>query len=415
VVTTRRTQAERDDDAHVRRRAWLALTVVLFAVAFGTNVPTPLLLLYRERLGLAPTTLTAIFGVYAAGLVPALLLAGPASDRFGRRPVTAPFVLLSAVASALFLPAAASVPLLFVARFLQGAVSGVVFSVGSAWLTELSDPDHPGSAARRAAVALSGGWALGPLSAGLLAQWAPVPAAMPYLAHLALMLVGIGAFWSVPETLRERRRGPAVNLGIPPGAGRAFGLFVVPAGLAVFTFPSVSITVLPLLLADTMRGFGLAVTGGVAGVTMLAGVVVQPLGRRLGAVRAAPSGAAAGTIGLALGLVARSADAWVLLAPVAVLLGVGYGLCLAAGLTATEWLAAPDARGALTASFYGVAYLGFAAPFALSVAARSVGFGPALAVLTAAAALLTLALAAGPGRAALLRASPLPVTRRAVR
>ena len=68
----------------------------MFVAAFGTNVPTPLLLIYRDALGLSSTALTGAFGVYAAGLVPALLLAGPASDRFGRRAVVVPFVLLSA-------------------------------------------------------------------------------------------------------------------------------------------------------------------------------------------------------------------------------------------------------------------------------------------------------------------------------
>jgi MFS family permease len=119
----------------------LRLWTAVFVVAFGTNVPTPLLLVYRDELGLSPSALTGAFAVYAAGLVPALLLAGPASDRFGRRPVVAPFVVLSVATSLLFLGAGSSVLLLFVCRFLQGAVSGVVFSVGTAWLGELvGDP-----------------------------------------------------------------------------------------------------------------------------------------------------------------------------------------------------------------------------------------------------------------------------------
>ena len=83
----------------------LALWTAVFVVAYGTNVPTPLLLVYRDTLDLSPTQITGAFGVYAAGLVPALLLAGPASDRFGRRPVVIPFVLLSVVTSLLFLGA----------------------------------------------------------------------------------------------------------------------------------------------------------------------------------------------------------------------------------------------------------------------------------------------------------------------
>ena len=132
----------------------------MFVVAFGTNVPTPLLLVYRDDLGLSSNALTGAFAVYAAGLVPALLLAGPASDRFGRRPVVLPFVVLSVVTSLLFLGAGSSVVLLFVCRFLQGAVSGVVFSVGTAWLGELIG--EPGRSARLTTAALGGGWALRP-------------------------------------------------------------------------------------------------------------------------------------------------------------------------------------------------------------------------------------------------------------
>jgi predicted MFS family arabinose efflux permease len=391
-----------------RRTPWRGLWFVLFAVAFGTNVPSPLLLVYRERMGLSATVLTAIFGVYAAGLLPALLLAGPASDRLGRRRVALPFVVLSAVASALFIAAASSVPLLFLGRFLQGAVSGVVFSVGSAWLTELIGPSAAGLAARRATVALSAGWALGPLSAGLLGQWAPAPTTVPYLLHLALMAAALAAAVVVPETLVQRRaKGPLINLGIPPGAGRAFAWFVVPAGVFVFTFPSLSITVLPLFLQRTMTGIDVAVTGVVAGLTMLTGVVVQPLGKRLGEATAAPVGGALGAGGLGLSLLADTLQAWPLLIPVAMLLGAGYGLCLAAGLTAAEHLAAPEARGALTASFYAVAYLGFAAPVLVSAATRGGDFSGPLAVVAAGSAALALLLFAGPGRRA-LRAHHVP-------
>ena len=118
--------------------------LVLFAVAAGTNVPTPLLLIYKDSLHLSATTLTALFGVYAAGLVPSLPAAGG----------------LSGVASVLFIAASHSVGLLFLARFLPGVVSGAVFTVGSTWVAELSVGDSLG--ARRSAMAQSAGFSLGP-------------------------------------------------------------------------------------------------------------------------------------------------------------------------------------------------------------------------------------------------------------
>jgi hypothetical protein len=370
----------------VRGRPVISLWTGVFVAAFGTNVPTPLLLIYRDELGLSSNALTGAFGVYAAGLVPALLLAGPASDRFGRRPVVLPFVLLSMATSLLFLGAGSSVLLLFGCRFLQGAVSGVVFSVGTAWLAELIG--EPARSARLTTAALGGGWALGPLTSGLLAQWAPAPTVLPYLVHVALTALSLLLLPAVPETLAaaDRRAGALVNLGVPVGSRWAFWLVVLPVAVGVFTFPSTAVTVLPLLLTPTMPQIAVAITGLVAGVTLLTGVFAQPLGRRLGAVRAGPTGLALGAAGLGLSLVGVGLDAWPLLIPVALLLGTAYGLCLAAGLTMIGVLAAPTARGALTGTFYACAYLGFGVPLLLSVAGGDAGFAVPLgelAVLTA--------------------------------
>lgn len=365
----------------VHRRAVIALWTAVFVVAFGTNVPTPLLLVYRDLLGLSSDALTGAFGVYAAGLVPALLLAGPASDRFGRRPVVLPFVVLSIVTSLLFLGASGSVELLFLGRFLQGAVSGVVFSVGTAWLGELVG--DAARAARLTTAALGGGWAIGPLVSGLMAQWLPLPTVLPYLVHVALMVVGLVLLPRVPETLAaaDRRAGPWVNLGVPSGARIPFLVVVLPVAIGVFTFPSTAVTVLPLLLTPSMPQIAVAITGLVAGVTLLTGVFAQPLGRRIGHVAAGPTGLAVGAAGFGLSLVGVATGAWPLLVPVALLLGIGYGLCLAAGLTLVGELASPTARGALTGTFYACAYLGFGVPLLLSVAGGSAGFTGPLAVL----------------------------------
>lgn len=369
----------------------------LFAVAFGTNVPTPLLLAYRERLDFSAVTLTMLFAVYALGLVPALLVAGPASDRRGRRAVVLPFVGLSAVASVILLAASGSLLALYGGRLLQGVVSGVVFSVGSAWLAELVA--DPGAASRRAVTAMSLGFGGGPLVSGLLGEWGPAPLAVPYLVHLALMAAALLVVPRVPETVVARPgRGRLVNLGVPGPARPAFLAFVLPAALCVFTFPSVSVTILPLRLQEAMPGLDIAVTGLVAGLTLGVGVVVQPLERRLGMTRAAPTAALAGAAGLGFGLLGAGTDQPWFLLPAALLLGAGYGLSLAAGLTATQWLAAPEARGALVATFYALTYLGFGVPVVLSAASRGTDFDRAVGVLAILSLGIAALLALGPGR-----------------
>ena len=372
---------------------WALWTVVL-VVAVGTNVPTPLLLVYRDTLGLGPTALTAAFGVYAAGLIPALLLSGPASDRVGRRPVVVPFVVLAGLVSVLFLGAGSSVAVLFLGRFLQGAVSGVVFSVGTAWLGELIG--EPGRSARLTTIALAAGWAGGPLLGGLMGQWVPLPTVLPYLVHVALMAAALVVLPTVPETLTPQRRrtgGPLVNLGVPAGARRPFVLVVVPVALGVFAFPSTAATVLPLLLTPQVPGSAVAIAGVVAGVTLSTGALVPSLARRLGAPVAGPAGLGLGAAGFGVALLALALPAWPLLLPASLLLGAGYGLCLAAGLTTVARLARSHERGALTGTFYACAYVGFGVPVLLSALAGDGDLTGPLAALAVAAAGAAVALA----------------------
>lgn len=367
----------------------------LFAVAAGTNIPTPLLLVYQERLDLSAEVLTALFGCYAAGLVPALFLAGPLSDRLGRRRVAIPGVALAGLASLAFAAAGGSLALLFAARFLQGVVSGVVFSVASAWVAELSmasaaagSPD--GAGGRRAAFAMTAGFSLGPLTSGLLGQFAPAPTVLPYLLHVVLVAVGLLLAVRLPETVtrhpggRRTAGGPAVPL-LPPGSAVLAATVLAPVAVCVYAFPSSVISAVPLL--GELPAGGVAVTGVLAGVTLGAGTLVAGLQRRLGPWTAvAGAGLGAAGFAAAAAFVRTGGLPWLVAA--APLLGAGGGLCLAAGLTVTGRLAAPTRRGELTSVFLACAYLGFAAPFLMATAARSAPAWVPLAVAAALAAAL---------------------------
>ncbi len=368
---------------------------MLFAVAAGTNVPTPLLLLYRETLDLSGPASTIIFGVYAAGLAPSLLASGPLSDRYGRRRLVLPFAVLAGISSVLFVAAADSFALLLVARFLQGLVSGAVFTAASAWLAELSAQDGEESAGgRRAAVALAGGFSLGPLVGSLLAESLPGPLVLPYLVHAALVVVAVVVVLPLHETAPRRRRqvgDPARNPLLRRG-DRLLALTVLaPVAACVYAFPATVIAGLPVLV--DLPGNGVVATGVLAGLTLGAGAAVAPLQRRLGTWTAV-AGAASGTAGFGLSALAVGADVPLLLVPAGLLLGAGSGWSLAAGLALTGRLAPPERRGALTGIFYTTAYTGFFAPFAVTSAAARYGDVLPLAVATVLALLLAVRLVA---------------------
>ena len=375
----------------VDARTWRRAAFALFTVAAGTNVPTPLLLVYRDTLDLGPDVLTAVFGVYAAGLVPAIFLAGPLSDRLGRRRVVLPLIVASAGVSLLLVAAASSLPLLFLGRFLQGAVSGAVFSVGSAWVAELSAIAGAGAAGRRAAVAMTGGFSLGPLTAGLLAQYAPGPTTLPYLVHVVLVGFGLAAALSLPETVDVGRVRPEARGPLVLAADRITLLTVLlPMSVCVYAFPSVVISAVPLLVETSAPP--VLLTGILAGITLGAGTVAAPLQRRVGRWTAV-LGVTLGCAGFVFATLGAGAGSPVLLLAAALLLGSGGGLVLAAGLGLTARLAQPERRGALSATFLGCAYLGFSTPFLTAVLAQRTSVQLPLALLASLAALLALRLA----------------------
>lgn len=347
------------------RLLWWAAAALLFAAAFGTNVSTPLLLIYRHRLHLSTTELTAIFGVYALGLAPSLLLGGPASDRFGRLRVLVPSVVLAGAASLVFLPGAHSLAMLFVARFVQGLASGAAFSVGSAWLQDLVGTTTATHAARRASLALSTGFCLGPLSSGLLAEWVPAPLTLPYLVHAGLVAVLLVGALTLVRLAGWADRPASVRASLLPRTGlaaperRTFRRTLAPTAVCVYAFPSVAITVLPLLLPH--RPHVVAFTGALSALALGSGALVQPaahlLGRMCGAV-----GAALGAVGYGCGALAAAPQSTGLVLVGAALLGAGGGLCLNAGLLLVGRLAPPETRGACNGLFYTWAYVGFATP-----------------------------------------------------
>jgi hypothetical protein len=364
-----------------RGHTWIPVAGLLAGAGWGSNQFTPMLLVYHARLGLSTSTLEALFGAYAAGLIPGLVLAGRWSDAHGRRAVGISAAVTSLLASASLVAGAHTLALLFLGRLLAGASSGAAFGVGTAWLRETSlapfgDADHA-TVARRAAVAMTAGFALGPLVAGMLAQWAPAATALPYLPHVALMIAVLLGLRAVPETAQPHDR-PDGAVTLPPESIRRFRRIVVPAAPWVFAAPAIAFALLPSIVGTAHSADGIALTAAVTSLTALAGVLIQPVARRLEAGSRPQAGAQLGLVVVAAGLAfaALAADvrqSW-LLFPCAIVLGSAYGLSLVAGLLEVQRLAPPRALAGLTATYYVFTYLGFAAPYVMTLAATTVSY-----------------------------------------
>lgn len=378
------------------RWTWLRAGLAVAAVGWGAQEFTPLLLLYRERLDLSNTIVQATFLPYVIGLIPGLLLGGPISDRFGRRTVMAPTMLASALATVLLIPGGSALGWLFAGRLVAGVASGAGFSSGAAWIKELSVADatpghNPGP--RRLTVAMGIGFGLGPLVAGVLAQWAPAPTVVPYLPHLALVAA---AFWLVlgtPETLVAN---PASNLlrhlHIGEVRSRRFRMLVVPLAPWVFAVVAIAIGYLPGLVREQISGYPLIFSAAVTVANAGAGIGIQPFARRIH--RPDRPRLLTTAMGIMVGGLLVAAAAAQFTAPPLVLvaslvLGAGYGCCQVYGLSEVQRLARPDHLAGLTAIYQALSYVGFAASYPLAAIGAVV---PAAILLVGVAVLAALTL-----------------------
>jgi MFS family permease len=374
----------------------------LFAIGYGANQFSSLMVMYREQAHYSAVTVAAFFGVYAAGLVPGLLLGGPASDRWGRRRLLLPALVVSVPASGVLALGGVPVvsePALYTGRFVFGAVTGIAMAVGTSWVKELSqapwDPGaDAGAGARRAALAVSAGFGAGPLVAGLLAQWAPLPMELPYLVHVVLTLAVVAAVAGVPETRRAGAFRPGLRVHLP----RRFRRVVAPMAPWAFGAPALAFAVQPAALGSRLAGFGLVYATLLTTVTLGIGVVVQAWARRLSPVAGSRLGLAALVAGLLVAAGAAALGSPVLAVPASAVLGAAYGLMLVAGLLEVQRMAEPAQLGGLTAVYYALTYVGFVLPVALAALAGVAGY-PVLLLGVAVLAALSLAVVAWTGRA----------------
>lgn len=355
---------------------WLSVGAALFAVAWGGNEFTPLLVMYRQIDQMSALTVDVLLGAYVLGIVPALLLGGPLSDRYGRRPLFVPAPLIAVAGSALLALGAASAPLLFAGRILSGIALGLVMAVGTSWVKELSeppfDPDaRDGVGASRAALALTSGFALGAGVAAALAQFGPLPSASPYLVHIAITLASFAVLLRAPETRAPRpAAGPLLSdLRIPTAMHRRFLLVVAPMAPWVFGTAASAYAILPGLMMAQVPGLEIGISGLLCVVALGCGVAVQKVAARIDSPRSARGVGAALAVTvpamvLAAVAVGLGSLPWAFVAAAA--LGAAYGMLLVGGLREIQRIAGPDDLAGLTAVYYSLTYLGFFIPAILA-------------------------------------------------
>ncbi|MFD8549408.1 MFS transporter [Streptomyces sp. NPDC059649] len=354
--------AKTDQDTRPRpggRWKFWGTAYALLILLTGTNLPTPLYRGYQAQFGFSPLVVTLIFAAYVAALIPSLLVAGPLSDALGRRKVLLPAVALAALGSMAF-ALAEGTEWLFAARILQGLALGAASGPLTASLAELEPAGNRRKAALVSTVASVGGLGLGPVLAGLLAQYAPAPHVLPFVVEIMLLVPAVAVITTLPATrpaARWRPRRPE----LPATMRGAFATSGTASFLA-FAVIGLFLTLVPTYVITLSGSKNLLLGGAAVALMLVCSVVAQLVAYGRPARTLEWIGLPLLATGLVMLALAGGMSSLPLLLIATVVAGIGQGLVFLGGLTAVSQAAAADRHAEVLSSFYVIVYLGVGLP-----------------------------------------------------
>jgi hypothetical protein len=375
ATARRRGEAVSGRSRHHSFGFWVAALAFLVNMGFSA-VPTPLYALYQRRDHFSTFTVTIVYAVYAVGVIGSLFLGGHVSDWVGRKRVFVPALLVNVVSASVFL-LAPSLPGLLAARVISGVSVGLTTATATAYLAELHTGIFGSESPRRAQVVATaanlGGIGVGPLVAGLLAQFAPLPLRLPYVVFAAVLvllavLVALAPETAPPQSPRAVWR--PQRIAVPVHARGAF-LAATAAGAASFAVYGVFNSIAPSLLSGTLHENSPAVSGAVAFAAFAAGAVAQIALNRTGmllTLRVSRYVLLPGLVMIVGGMWLASLAVFVIGGAVT---GAGAGLLFRGALVAAGASAPSGARAEVLAGYFLGAYVGLSLPVVgLGVATR---------------------------------------------
>src|SRR5438477_3103480 len=357
-----------------RTSFWLAVATQVLVLA-ASNFPTPLFPIYAQRYHFGAATVTLLFSVYAAALIPAMLTLGRITDRVGRRPAPVAGMAITAVSSAAF-AVARNVGWLFAGEIIYGIAAGLVMSATTVTIRELHPKQRAGSGALAAMVAVAAGLALGPLVSGVLATASSSPTVAPFLLDIVLALLLPLALLRIPETrpaiAGDRIRPPVLH--VPASIRRTWAATTL-ASASGWMFMGWILGLSPSFLHEQL---GVHITqpivaGLFAGAVVFTNGLTQVILRRhhekpgmlrLG-IALIPAGLAVFALsphtgGLAVALVGGMIG------------GVGGGIVQPNTMATIQAIAPDHARAGVTSAYLSVSYLAMSIPVVLAGLAASV-------------------------------------------
>jgi acetolactate synthase, small subunit len=355
---------------------WL-VAYSLCITLLGTNIPSPLLAVYRAQWHLSPSMVTLLFAIYAVVVIPTIIISGQLSDQLGRKKLLIPGVFFIIIGSIVF-ALSTNFTMLLIARICQGISVGMMNGVAVAALTELDEKKNRIKAAFVGSMAVTVGNALGPVLSGALGEYAPFPLQLAYFFHMILAIPGfIGLFY-----LSEKVKRPAAIRVHRSAVPRAIiGRFYL-SGMTSFiawSIMSLMLSIIPSYTDQLVGSTNLAVAGAIVALVLSISTISQIVLKRLTLQRLSIVGFILMIAGLASLIAVLETKSLFFLFLTTVLIGFGHGPAFAGSLALTNQISPDESRGDIIASFYVLTYLGVSLPIlGLGIVAHWMGLNGAI-------------------------------------
>ncbi|MFJ5761100.1 MFS transporter [Neobacillus sp. NPDC093182] len=237
---------------------------VVLMMSCGATFISSLFPLYSEHYGLSSLQITILFAVYAAILVPTLLIVGAKGSAWGLKRVLRISVLISITSTLIFL-GSFNVWMLYIARILEGIAYGAFTGTAVAFLIKVTSPNKMSTAIKLSGVSVLIGFGLGPAIAGLVIQylhWHPLR--LPYWVLLFMLISALVILETLPKHDHLPGQKPAktkISIGVPRNIRSHFWSFI---GLPIFigfTLQGIVLSLVPSFAKNVIHTSNLSVPG----------------------------------------------------------------------------------------------------------------------------------------------------------
>jgi MFS family permease len=336
---------------------------VVLMMSCGATYISSLFPVYGKNYQMSSLEITILFAVYAAILLPTLLIVGAKGSSWGLKRVLRISIWIS-IASTLLFIASQNVWMLYAARILEGIAYGAFTGTATAFLLKQTSPNKMGTALKFSGVAVNIGFGMGPAISGLVVQYVHIqPLRMPFWFLLFMLLSSLVLLEILPKLEDAQKPASAkISLGVPDNIRFHFWSFI---GLPAFTFfmlGGIVLSLIPSFVKNVIHSSNLSTAGllmfmllGVAALMQFFPWVQNPVARmRIGIVFLA--------IGPWIIVSSGQTGNLFLLCAGMLIQGIGAGWTFQASLRFAGQLPKPEERPRVISAFYLCAYAGFIIP-----------------------------------------------------